>query len=190
MCINDKYFIKKDDILKKYNSINNFYMDCLLTLYGEPKKNITLYPYSPFNIIKPKGDNNYSCLDALEGKTGVYIFIDNKRFPVYIGIGGKKLDGQNLKTRVSQELNVYVEKGSTQTTIYAKNSGATLSKNIQEIDSLLLNTSILPDNSMKTIKSLYLLVIPVGSISNQTDVTTSKCLETILIALFHPKYNK
>ncbi len=184
--INENINISKNDILNKYKKFDKYFRDCLDALYGE-KNNITINCYLPCNIIN-KQKYKLEILKLLEDKTGVYIFIDNENIPVYIGIGGQKQNKQDLKTRVSQELRAYVTKGKT--TSYSKDTGATLSKNIQEIESILQNQKITPDNSIELIKSFSLLTITVGEVTIKSDVLKSRALETILIALFHPKYNK
>jgi hypothetical protein len=179
--------ISKDNILKKYFQMDDFFKSCINALYGDSEKP-EIKRYLPKNIINDVGkDNDLSCLNELSTKTGVYLFLEDQ-IPVYIGIGGEKAEGQDLKTRINQELRAYAKKGVK--TKYSKDSGATLSKKIQKIDLLLLNKKISPDVSVEKIKTFKLLVICCGDVSKEKDVLKSRDLETVLIALFHPKYNK
>lgn len=174
--------IPKKSILDKYSKMDAFYKSCIDDLYGNSKE-LEIKCYLPKNIINDAGkNNNLSCFNELETKTGVYLFLENQT-PVYIGIGGEKVAGQDLKTRIGQELRAYAKKEVE--TKYSKDSGATLSKNIQEID---LNIS--PDDSVEKIKTFKLLAICCGNVSEKEDVLKARALETVLIALFRPKYNK
>lgn len=185
--ITETISISKDEILIKYSQMNQYFMDCIKVLYGKCVQGVDIKYFLPCNIINKR--NCLSILDCLKGKTGVYIFIDNDSVPVYIGIGGQKVKAtQNLKVRLSQELRSYCKENAA--TSYSKDSGATLSKNIQEIDALLTNKQVSPDDSVETIKSFGLITITVGSITDKNSVNNSQALESILIALFHPKYNK
>lgn len=114
----------------------------------------------------------------LKNKTGVYIFVENT-IPIYIGVGGtgKKDD---LRTRIKAETRSY----ST------SNNNATLSKNIQEIDSLLMNTKVTEVDSMNKIKGCKVMVLVVGDMSDDSNKDKSIALESVLIALFNTKYNK
>ncbi|PFW58417.1 hypothetical protein COL13_05990 [Bacillus cereus] len=64
------------------------------------------HEFSSFTILNSKFTGNSKCLDEINGKIGVYIFMDNERNFVYIGVGGlgKK---DSLKTRVNKEHKVY-----------------------------------------------------------------------------------
>jgi hypothetical protein len=187
--INDNYSIAKDSILAKYKNIDVFFRDCINALYGEGNTNIEVNCFLSSNIVVKNSKYKLSILNSLKTKTGVYIFLDNESIPVYIGIGGQKVNAkQDLKVRISQELRAYCQNNVT--TNYSKDSGATLSKNIQNIDTLLTNNQVSPDDSVETIKSFSLITIAVGAITDENSVNNSQALETILIALFHPKYNK
>jgi hypothetical protein len=189
--LTETFSISKKALLEKYNLINRYFLDCIMALYGENIQSVDLKCFLPCTIIKSAGQNKYSILGEAKKKTGCYIFLNQEQIPVYIGIGGKVANSkQSLYDRIIQELSVYVEKGSNQSTMFTKDSGATLSKNIQEIDSLLTNTQITPDNSVETIKSFSLITIIIGEITCNEAVEKAQALEIILIALFHPKYNK
>lgn len=188
--IKETISISKNEILAKHSQMNQYFMDCIKALYGECVQGVDIKCFLPCNIIKASKQNNYSVLEDLKKKSGCYIFLNKEQIPVYIGIGGKVLNKQDLYKRITQELSSYVKKGSNQKTEYAKNSGATLSKNIQEIDALLTNNQVSPDDSVETIKTFGLITINVGSITVKNSVNNSQALESILIALFHPKYNK
>ena len=179
--INDDISISKESILSKYKSINSFFKKCLEALYGK-NNSISINCFLPCNMIKEGTNNDLKVLMPLKDRTGIYIFLDSNSIPVYIGIGGQKINAnQGLKARIGQELRAFKNEGDT---------GTTLSKNIQEIDSLLENKKITADESILRIKSFSLLSIDVGDIAIEVDVFKSKSLETILIALYHPKYNK
>lgn len=187
--ITETISISKDEIFAKHSQMNQYFMDCIKALYGESVQGVDIKCFQPSNIIKDSGNNNYSILKGLEKRTGCYVFLNNLQIPVYIGIGGKKVNAtQNLKDRLSQELRSYCKENAT--TSYSKDSGATLSKNIQEIDSKIESKNVTPDESIEMIKSFMIIVIVVGDINKDSDVLKSRALETILIALFHPKYNK
>jgi len=178
--------ITKDKIIGEYKNMDSFYINCIEGLYGKYNKNINFYNLS--KIIKQNADNDLTDLKKLNSKTGVYLFVNKTNEPVYIGIGGEKVNSQDLKTRIGQEFRAYTKKGEVSK--YSKDSGATLSKNIREIDNLLENKKNSPDNSIEKIKSFSLITITVGEVKTKKDVLKSRALETILIALFHPKYNK
>lgn len=179
------YIISKDTVLNDYQNMEIFFKAKIEELYNKNNSCCYLYPSKIINQNKYK----LSSLANLKNKTGVYIFLNQNSIPVYIGIGGQKIGGgQDLKARISQELRAYVT--NKQTTHYSKDSGATLSKNIQEIDSLLNNSIVTPDNSIEKMKVFTVIVIIVGDLNNKYDVLRSRALETICIALFHPQYNK
>jgi hypothetical protein len=185
--INENYPVVKEDILGKYQNMDLFFQECIEALYGKENE-ININCFLPRNIIKNKGNNDLSSLGSLEGKTGIYIFLDSESIPVYIGIGGQKVNGQDLKIRLAQELRAYVTKNEK--TKYARDTGATLSKNIQVIDKLLMGNNILPDNSIETIKKFNIIALIVGEINEEENVLKARALETVLISLYGPKYNK
>ncbi|PIE80805.1 MAG: hypothetical protein CSA15_01485 [Candidatus Delongbacteria bacterium] len=217
--INEKILISKDDILSQYSSMNKYFIKCIRALYGESIDDVKLDKFNPSKIINDNGNNNLSSLDILKDRTGVYIFVNNEKVPVYIGVGGKKVEGQDLKTRIGQELREYraseEDTGTTSSkeiknielqpnneeidfdestekvkSVKKGDTGATLSKNIQDIECLLMNKEITPNESIKKIKSFNLITISIGSIVDKEDVKKARVLETILISLFNPKYNK
>jgi len=159
-----------------------------IILYGIKNENENkINCFSPSALIN-RSRYKLAILNPLKDKTGIYIFLDSEFVPVYIGIGGQKTNGQNLKIRLGQELRAHVKKG--QSTEYSKDSGATLSKNIQEIDKLLTQEDISADTSIETIKGFKIITLAVGDIDCEKDVLNARALETVLISLFHPKYNK
>ena len=189
--INENISISKEQIQTNYQQMDIFFKNGISALYGDNvEENFEVNCFLPCNIIKESGKNSYKCFNTLKNKSGVYLFLNNNTEPVYIGIGGEKLNGQDLERRLIQEVNVYVKKDSNFKTKYAKNSGATLSKNIQDIDSILENNEVTPDNSIERIKLFSILTLSVGKINDKNSVLKSRSFETILIALFKPKYNK
>ncbi len=184
--MNDNYSISKDSILTKYSNIDDYFKNCINALCGEKNTGIKINYFLPCNIILNGGSNNLSALDALKDKAGVYIFLDSDKIPVYIGKGGtsNELTGKDLKFRVGQELG----KGNPHNTI---------SNNIIDIESKLQNKKITSRVSIdKFIKNFSILTITVCDrvINNneidKVNILNTEALEIVLIALFHPKYNK
>lgn len=175
------------EILEKYQDMNKYFRDIIEAIWGD-------YDSNNSKLIIKRYDSSHG-IDISEdevGKTGCYIFLCDG-IPVYIGVGGhkiykkkKKKQNQNckkknwdLQCRVKQELKKYTN-----------NTGATLSKNIKEIDTLLEGKEISADDSVEKIKKFQLITIVVGKRNKKEARENAKKLETILIALFHPKYNK
>jgi len=178
--------LSKDNILNKYSNLEYIYKDAIEVIYGKQKSNLfTIYNFDNVgnDIIdsycrsKNDKDNNTKC--ALRKKTGVYLFIDKDEI-VYIGVGGTGKTDDILK-RIDAEVRVYDK---------TNNSNATLSKNISDVDSLLLNKDVTYKDSLDKIKTLKLLVISIGNMSKQKNKLISKSLEQVLIALFNSRYNK
>ena len=172
--INDVISISQEKILEKYSKMEKFFINIIKELYAGKIRSFCMK-----GIIK-ENRNDYKELKILNNKTGCYMFLC-EGVPVYIGVGGKNVNGRDLYKRVTQQCRKYDNKSDT---------GVTLSKNIQTIDELLGEKNVSPDYSMEKIKSFDLIPIVVGEITNEKDVYKAKALETILIALFHPKYNK
>ena len=183
--MNNNYSISKESILAKYTNINSFFKSCINAFYGDYNTGIEVNCFLPCNIIVNGANNKLSILNILKGKSGVYIFLDSDRIPVYIGKGGtsKKLTGTDLKSRVGQELR-------------AGSIGNTLSKNIIDIESELQNKNISKEFSIDNlIKNFSLLTITVcDRVANneidEVNILKAEALEMVFIALFHPKYNK
>jgi len=178
--------ISKDEILEKYSQMNQYFIDCIRALYGECVQGVDIKCFLPCNIINKNGENFLSILDCLKGKAGVYIFMNNDSVPVYIGKGGTSSSinkkAKDLKFRIGQELG-------------SGNKHNTLSNNIITIDSMLSNNTITESESIEHIKCFSLIVISSGDRINdgslvQDSIDRANNLETILISLFHPKYNK
>ncbi len=115
-------------------------------------------------------------------KTGVYIFLDNDNIPVYVGVAGKVGGDHDIKQRLQKQFN-------------CDNTNATLSINIEEIESILqsiqINCPKKKDKKELILKyASKLLVIEVGDISSADEVQKAQSLEILLIALFNAKYNK
>ena len=166
--------ISKEEILEKY--MDDYYKNIIKALYGEK---LDIYDLD-FTINEYKAGFTIDDLNNEKGKVGCYIFIE-KEVPVYIGVGGIGTK-KDLRNRVRQEL-----KSSD------KDTGATLSRNIQKIDALLEHKKkeeVTPENSVNKINTFDLVTITVGKLNDSYSVEKAKALETILIALFHPKYNK
>ena len=190
--IMDKIEISKEKILEEYTNIDDFIKEAIEIVYCEKEiditkheiiKTIEKYEFGLKIIQEMIEKRKYDALDDLKGKTGVYIFLKDG-IPQYIGIGGEKHDGKDenrLYTRLTQELRKYDPSSS--------DTGATLSKNIQEIETALGNITYGVE-SIEIIKTFDLIVLLVGDITKKEDVEKARVLETVLIALFHPKYNK
>ncbi len=183
--ISDNIILSKDSILNRYQNLDVYFRDCLEALYGKDN-GVDIKCFLPCNIINNTGKNSALALNSLIGKAGIYIFLDQDLVPVYIGKGGTSSstadDAKDLKFRINQQLG-------------GGNRHNTLSNNIIEIESLLSNNTITEDESIEYIKSFSLLVISSGDRRKngslfQDSIDNANTLETILIALFHPKYNK
>lgn len=184
----DKGKIKEviTETLEKYQNMDRYFRDVIAALCESNDSN-----NSKFLIKRYDSCHGIESSEDEVGKTGCYIFLCDG-IPVYIGVGGhkiykkkKKKQNQNckkknwdLQCRVKQELQK------------CTNTGATLSKNIKYIDALLENKEISVDASAEKIKKFQLITIIVGERNNENARENAKKLETILIALFHPKYNK
>ena len=174
--------ISKEIILNKYSNLCSFFISSINALYEETDSSVSCVEFNDINeeIIKlncRSNEEKKSKFCKLRGKTGVYIFIENE-IPVYIGVGGI---GKNddLINRINAE-----------TRSYPTSNNATLSKNIQDIDKLLLNTHISENDSLDKIKRFKLKVLVVGDKDIDSNKDKSMALESVLIALYNAKYNK
>lgn len=134
------------------------------------------HEFSSSTILSSKLTGKSKCLDEINGKIGIYIFMDNERNFVYIGVGGlgKK---DSLKTRVNKEHKVYGEN---------RDKSGTLSRNIQTV------LGIKPHESMEVIKTLSVLTITLGKISDEDNWKIKnlvQLLERFLIYYYKPKFN-
>jgi len=162
--------ISKEEILEKYCEMDDYYKNIIKALYGEKLDRYDL----DFTINEYKAGFTIDDLNNEKGKVGCYIFIEDM-VPVYIGVGGTEKRG--LKDRIAQERRKFEKEGKG-------DKGATLSQNIQEIDGLSA------EESVEKIKKFQLIAIIVGERDKRCDRYKAQALEAILIALFHPKYNK
>lgn len=193
--VKKEIIISKNKIFNKYSKLDIFFKNCIEVLYGDDNKRIEKGTYNASEIVtellnnrNEKGSGSFKFLDSLlKDKTGVYIFLDNKT-PVYIGVGGTK-KGNDLKIRVKNECKIYGE---------TKEESGTLSKNIKDIETELGNGNEVDsfDKIREKIKSYQIITISVGEMlkpngkRNIVNIHKAEALEKILIALFHPKYNK
>lgn len=176
----DNQLISKKNILEQYNTLDLLYKDAINIIYGDNGQiiNSIIFKNITDEIINircsSKNNNLQKC--SLKEKTGVYIFI-LKNKPIYIGVAGTG-NSDDLKVRINAEVRTF-----------PTNNNATLSKNIQDIDKLLLSKKITEEDSLNLIKSSTLLVLNIGNMTEENKLK-SKSLETVLIALFKPTYNK
>ncbi len=177
--------ITKDLILSKYDKIDKFFKDCLKTLYNE-ESNILRSNYVIDKIINIEANNYLDKISDCSGYVGIYVFTDDKGFPQYIGKGGtsRKINGRDIKFRIGQELCKYIG-----------NNCNTLSKNIINIDTLLENKKITPEESVEKIKKFNLIVLKIGERLNKNNqinlgfIKKTEALEKLLLAIFPTKYN-
>lgn len=108
------------------------------------------------------GASDYSFLDDVKNKHGVYIFQNENGQVLYVGEARK----QDIKTRVTQNFS-------------EKDSGGTFRKNYMSNESLSF------DEFIKAMKSARLTLIT----SEQSDMLI-RALESLLILILKPKYNK
>lgn len=159
----------------KYKEMKSFYKDCLALLWGKGNKCKKMDISKKTFFVKNIVDDSKTTKD-LRKKTGVYIFLDEKNNTKYIGVGGTT-EGKSLKSRVNQELKKYGTSGP------GFDTGATLSKNIQNIE------EIDAEEAKKIIDEYMIVVLIVGSNKNNYERRQSQSLERLLIALYNPTYN-
>ena len=175
--------LSKDDILTKYENLDVLFKEAIEIVYGkEQSKLITIYKMDNIeeDIIKShcgKKEDKYKAICKLKDRTGVYVFRKDNEI-MYIGVGGTGKEW-GLIGRIKAEVREYSN----------KNSNATLSKNIQDIDCLLENIKISSNDSKEKIKTFSLLVLDLGDITEDNQ-NNSKALEMVLISLLRPKYNR
>ena len=181
----DEIVINKTEILTTYQNMDSLIKKAIEILYSDnwdnynPFENIIIFENVEESLINKdcrKKIDKESNKCELSGKTGVYVFI-NENLPIYIGLGGIGKN-DNLRTRLNAEV---------KTT--ATHNNATLSKNIQDIDAVLLNREISAEESLNKIKNSKIIVFVVGDMTDENKDKT-KMLEMALIALFKPRYNK
>lgn len=174
--------INVDLLLKKYDQLDDFFR-LAMTVICTNQDDINV-----LDLINNDSNNNLTLIDNLNDKVGVYLFIGEDDEIKYIGKGGTSLKNKkntkDLRFRISQELGEYT-----------KNAHNTLSKNIIDIDSILLNKTVTSKDSIDTIKKMKLRVYCAGDrvINNEVNVDLIKkveALEMVLISLLSSKYNK
>ncbi|EDM65928.1 hypothetical protein PE36_08001 [Moritella sp. PE36] len=177
-----KIEINIDLLMGKYEQLDIFFRSAIEELFAEQND------ISVSELIKDDGDNDLTLIDCLKDKVGVYLFIGVDNEIKYIGKGGtsrqNKKGTKGLRYRISQEL-----------CEYKKNPQNTLSKNIIDIDSILLNKTVTSNESIESIKKMKLRVFCAGERVKNDEVNISliekvESLEMILISLLPSKYNK
>lgn len=188
MLVKEELCYSKQTIFKNCKAMSPSLKIYVEALYDTTPENVVKKSYSVSGFFDVKNKIDFTKLNSdsdMRNKTGVYLMLD-KGVPVYIGIGGRKVnkDGKGegrLLTRIKQEMRDFKFGGGS-------DSGATLSKNIQTIETLLGNKT---DDILakKIIRNLDLIVFVVGSDNLSQNIKRSINLEIVLISLFHPKYN-
>lgn len=168
IAIANSYEISQDNILNAYTNLDQFFREIIKLLYQqESSDRIEKFIAKDYKSVRNKFTN----------KTGVYIFLNEEMIPVYIGEGGiEKKD--DLKERLNHQI-----------VRAPKDKAKTLLKNIKDIEELLQNRPIENDEALKMINEFYVLVVITGDMGTEA-VKQTNALETILIALYGPKYNK
>lgn len=156
----------KTTLNKKADLLLDFLKESLSSLNDKPA-------YLASDIIKDQ-KNRYKILKNLSQKAGVYVFLDGKN-AVYVGVGGTTPE-HGLNKRIRQETKKY-GKG------IGCDTGATLSKNIQEIE----RTDA--EGAKAIIETLAINTLIVGCSSDLDDRHKAQLLEKFLISLLNPKYN-
>jgi len=132
------------------------------------------------DIINIKGDNNLEKLNPFKKDIGVYIFLDEDNFPVYIGVAAEKESKHSLRDRLQKQFNCNL-------------SNSTISKNISTIEKIYGNS--IDDETLEKKKLLLLkyapklLVIPIGELNEPENISKALELEKLLISLYNSKYN-
>lgn len=131
--------INIDLLLEKYEQLDVFFRSAMTDIFADQDD------ISVSELINDNGNNDLTLIDYLTGKVGVYLFIGEDNEIKYIGKGGTSLQNnkntKDLRYRISQELCEYI-----------KNNQNTLSKNIINIDSILLNKTVTSKESVEFIK--------------------------------------
>ena len=114
------------------------------------------------NIWQKSGEADYSSLDDLKNRNGVYIFRDSKGQTLYVGEARK----QDLKTRVTQNFS-------------ERDSGGTFRNNFMS------NESTNFDMFKQGMLSANIIFI----VTEKNDMLV-RALESLLILILKPKHNK
>jgi hypothetical protein len=165
--------------LDTYSEMGAFYRNVIAFLYDGKVKNLTTEKIS-VKAYKEKSRD----VSGWNKNSGAYIFLEN-RVPVYIGKAGTGKGNLGFLGRINQELRAYGADSQNQNR--KANPSNTLSRRIQEID-CLLDTKIKTDGdySIKKINTFNMIFIKTGE---KGDKESASALESVLIAVFHPKYN-
>jgi len=174
--------ISQKRILQTYSSLPEEYRKIIETLYTGIPQNQIYQIFKVDELIRPNRGNNLIPLKELKDKVGVYIFINENCEPVYVGLTGRKeKSSQSLRDRLQKQLN-------------GNEDNSTLAKNIREIESLLntINEKEKPKELKEWIVmyTTYIIVIITGELKDNEAIKKAQNLETVLIALLRPKYNK
>ena len=174
--------IMKQDVIDKIESVCERSKSIINSLYSKYNDLLVCECCCIRDIIENNKAKNtrkrFPMLQGVSKATGVYLFINSERVPVYIGVGGVG-KSDDLAVRVRNECKLYPN----------EDSGATLSKNIKENSRLLCNE--LSDEQIKSmICSFKVVVINVGEMNEPESQKFANYLESLLILLFKPLYNK
>ena len=173
--------VSKNEILNKYNNLNEKVKSIIEKLYEIDKYQKEYKLTNEINIKKFIIDSNFlenirnnNELKKYKEKTGVYIFL-KENIPVYIGFSGQVNKKQSLYERI-------VDKH------FSTNDD--LVKSIKKIERLLNPNGLIKDNRKSLILE-YTSSLVVIDCSDKTDINVkfAQDLEVILIALFNSKYN-
>jgi len=169
----------KELITDKFDLLNNLFKDVINAIEEDKFSNGTLLCAQPNKIISATSQNNYDTIISTKETVGIYLFLNSDGLPTYIGKGGtsRSSNGKDLYFRLQQELG-------------SGNKHNTLSNNIKEI------SNVSEEQSLELIKSFTLKILILGNRTNSSEninkeiILKSEAIETLLIALFDPVYNK
>ncbi|GBD89197.1 hypothetical protein BMS3Abin03_03147 [bacterium BMS3Abin03] len=164
--------------IEKYNNLHILCQNVINALYNDENTNdnFNMDSFQVNGIINIEGDNNLTDLNCVDKKTGVYIFLNRRYNPVYIGVAGQgKKTKHSLRERLQIQLN-------------AHNTNGTLAKNIMNIKKKICYTKKCKKKLIKNFAP-NLIVISLGKSSPKNN-SKAQVLEKILTAIFDPVYNK
>jgi hypothetical protein len=169
-------------VMNTYPNLDVYYRNILRGIFGFQSDTLIQCYYSKDIIKFDEANTLKGVLDNLNNKCGIYIFLNKFNSPVYIGVAGEKNSKHSLYDRLQKQFNCGERNG-------------TLSKNIVEIKQLLQNKQFNASSKDEYKQFILdyapkLLVIPLGSISNENNKFNALNLEKILIAVLNSKYNK
>jgi hypothetical protein len=183
--LNNKFVVDINSLLSEYTQLDSFFRSAIIKIFSEENDTVDI---NVSEMINDNGTNHLKMIDNLNEKVGLYFFIGDDNKIKYIGKGGTSRssakDAKGLRYRISQEICEY--KGNNQNT---------LSKNIIDIDSVLLNKNMSSSESINVIKAMKLRVFDAGyRIENEKVnidlIERVESLEMILISLLPSRYNK